>query len=128
MYGFLMVGLGGAIGACMRYATGLGFAGLGSSGAAYATLSVNLVGSFLLGTLSATSLGRAATAPESALWLLLGVGIMGSFTTFSAFSRETFQMLVEGAFIRAGLYMAANLLGAVGAFCAGMMIVRRFVS
>ncbi len=128
MYGFFMVGLGGAIGACLRYATGLGFAGLGAGGAAYATLSVNLMGSLLLGVLSATSIGRAAATPENALWLLLGVGVMGSFTTFSAFSRETFQMLLEGAFIRACLYMAVNLFGAVAAFCAGVLIMRRFVS
>jgi len=37
-------------------------------------------------------------------------------------------MLLEGAFIRASLYMAANLFGAVAAFCAGVLIMRRFVS
>lgn len=122
---FLYVGVGGALGACLRYATSLLMVPLGPQGAAMATLLVNVFGSLLLGLLSAWGLERAVSPT---LWLLVGVGVLGAFTTFSAFSRETVMMLVDGAILRSFAYVGANLVGSIGAFAIGFLLLRRFLA
>jgi len=112
----LFVALGGAIGACLRYGAGVVLVPLGAQAAAYATLLVNVVGSLLLGLLSAWAIERAVSP---ALWLFFGVGVLGAFTTFSAFSRETILMMVDGAMLRAVVYIGANLIGSLAAFALG---------
>lgn len=119
---FLIIGLGGAIGACLRYATSLAFAPLGADGAAQATLCVNVLGSLLLGLLSAWALERAVSPT---IWLFFGVGVLGAFTTFSAFSRETVMMLIDGALLRSLSYIIANLVGSISAFALGFLLLRR---
>ena len=119
---FLIIGLGGAIGACLRYATSLAFAPLGAEGAALATLCVNVLGSLLLGLLTAWALERPLSPT---IWWFFGVGILGAFTTFSAFSRETVLMLLDGAFVRSLSYVGANLIGSVGGFALGFLVLRR---
>ncbi|MEL6829524.1 MAG: fluoride efflux transporter CrcB [Pseudomonadota bacterium] len=121
----LFVGLGGAIGACLRYATGLIFVPLGAQAAAQATLLVNVAGSLLLGLLSAWAVERAMSPT---VWLFFGVGVLGAFTTFSAFSRETVMMLVDGAMVRGFVYIAANLVGSLAAFGLGFFLLRRFLA
>lgn len=79
----LLVGLGGALGAVLRYAVGELLTDLDAPVSA-STLAVNTLGTFALGLLT------FAGAGEEAL-LLLGTGTCGAFTTFSSFSMETVQ-------------------------------------
>ena len=95
---------------------------MGPQGAAVATLLVNVIGSLFLGLLSAWAIERS-TSP--ALWLFIGVGVLGAFTTFSAFSRETIIMLIDGAVVRGLAFVGANLIGAIGAFALGFLLLRR---
>ena len=85
-----LVALGGAFGAALRYAVS---EFLTSDTFPYATLSVNLVGSFLLGILT---VGLAQNLLTSNMALLLGTGVLGAFTTMSTFSVETIQMFDQG--------------------------------
>lgn len=122
MNGFLLVALGGAIGASMRYGAGLAV----GNGAA-ATLLVNVSGSFALGLLTAYGVARSFGG-EQAIWLLVGVGILGAFTTFSTFSRETIYMFMEGETLKGLSFIALNMFGAIGAFAIGLFTLRRLLS
>lgn len=89
-----IVGTGGAIGAILRYLFGIY---IPSDRFPFATLAVNVLGSFLLG------LFVFAGASNDTL-LFVGVGICGSFTTYSSFSVETVRLWETGSRLRAGTY------------------------
>ena len=78
----------------------------------YGTLAVNVLGSLALGWLTTVFLDR----PEINIALRLGivVGFLGAFTTFSAFSFESVQLMLNGAVWRAALNVAANTLVSLG--------------
>jgi len=86
------VALGGALGASARYLTGLGAVRLMGHGFPYGTLTVNVVGSFLMGVLvvSLTHMGGNRFAP------FLMTGLLGGFTTFSAFSLDAATLYERG--------------------------------
>ncbi len=85
----LMVALGGGLGAALRYLTS---EWISNEGFPWATLGVNIVGSFLMGVLA---VGLAEQVISKDLALLLGTGLLGGLTTMSAFSVETIQLLEE---------------------------------
>ena len=122
----LLVASGGAVGAWLRYVFGRATAGMiGASAAAafpWATLAINLIGSFAMGLLA----GRLATyGPEGeSLRLALGVGVLGGFTTFSAFSLETVALAQRGAIGLAALYAGISLIGGIAGLIAGLAIMR----
>lgn len=101
--GFVVVGLGGALGSMTRYAVGLA---VSSSTFPYATLTVNVIGCFCIGLALPSAERAAALSPD--LRLLLVVGFLGGFTTFSAFGYETLALLRSGAGL-ALLNVAANV-------------------
>lgn len=119
---FLLVGIGGAVGAVCRYRlTGLVDA-RGSGRFPWGTLAVNTSGALLLGILAG---GLQVSQPEAetgAAWVLLAVGVLGSYTTVSSFSLQTFALLRSGETGRAmantglsfALCIAAAALGWVG--------------
>ena len=114
----LYVALGGGLGAWLRFVAGRLVA---SAAFPWATLTVNLLGSFAMGLLAAW-LARGA-ASES-LRLLLGVGVLGGFTTFSAFSLEIVTLAERGALAAAGFYVLASLVGGVFGLLAGLGLMR----
>jgi len=122
----LLVAIGGGIGSWLRYMTGRWVINLIGPVAAtafpWATLMVNIVGSFAMGLLAGW-LTRHGTGGETAR-LLLGVGVLGGFTTFSAFSLE-FAVLVERGATATALFYAATslLLGFAGLFI-GLFVTR----
>ena len=108
----LLVGLGGAVGSILRYgATWLGQAAHWSSWAA--TLSVNAIGSFLIGLFMSTC--------ANGDWkLMLVVGLCGGFTTYSTFSSQSFDMLRGGNYLQAGAYVLGTLLLCLACVWAGL--------
>lgn len=82
----VLVGLGGALGAVARYAVG---ELVETDGFPAATLTVNVLGTFVLGVLTFAGAG-------SELTLLVGTGACGAFTTFSSFSVGTVEMWERG--------------------------------
>lgn len=75
------------------------------AGFPWATLSVNLVGSLLLGAVAAATLSNALSEPQA---LLLGVGLLGAFTTMSTFSVETITLVETGQWRLAGAYVVVS--------------------
>lgn len=116
-----MVALGGAIGAVCRYLAGLGIIRLlGHHDFPVAVLTVNILGSFLMGVFV------VAAALRDLTWLspLVMTGILGGFTTFSAFSLETANLIERGAFGQAALYVFLSVGLSVGGLFLGLMAAR----
>lgn len=100
-----LVGTGGAIGALCRHYLG---AWVDVEGFPLGTLTVNLVGSFVLGLVTFANL-------DNAVLLFVGTGACGSFTTFSSFSFDTVRLWETGSRLRAVANATVNLLGALAA-------------
>jgi fluoride exporter len=116
-----LVMLGGALGAGARYLTSLAAAAMWGATFPWGTLAANLIGGFLMGLLIG---GPLSAQPH---WVaFLGIGVLGGFTTFSSFSLETLRMLERGAWVEAGLYIGASVIGAIAACAAGMAAAKAF--
>lgn len=95
MPNILFVGIGGFIGASLRYwAGGLFQDWSGSATFPYGTLAVNLIGCLVIGLLSQLAEARSVFTPQTRL--LLFTGVLGGFTTFSTFGNETYNFLQDG--------------------------------
>ena len=115
----IVVGAGGA-GCGVRYLVGLW---IGARSFPYATLTVNLVGSFLIALVIESALRSTSISPN--LQLALTTGFMGGLTTYSSFNYETTALAAQGASARAALYVGATLIGCVIAGLAGLWLARR---
>jgi CrcB protein len=108
----LLVGLGGGIGSVLRFGAGLL---INSKYFPYATLAVNIIGSFIIGIVFAMSIKETGISTQ---WkLLLATGICGGFTTFSAFSMENLEFFQNGKPGTAIMYVLLSVvLGILAAF------------
>jgi CrcB protein len=105
--------LGAAVGAPVRYLVDRAVQGRHDSVFPWGTLTVNIVGSFVL--------GLVATLAPPDLQVLLGVGFCGGLTTYSTFSYETLRLVEDGA---GGLAVANMLLSvAAGVLAVGLGVV-----
>jgi CrcB protein len=108
----VLIAIAGAAGALTRYGVG---SAVGVRTFPWATLAINVVGSFLLGFLLQAAPGRLSDDVR----LALGVGFLGAFTTFSTFSYETVTMLRDGRTGVALAYVAASVVVGIGAAALG---------
>ncbi len=115
----LAVGIGGAIGAVLRWAVGLWLAGTWSA-FPIGTLLVNCVGGLAIGF----ALVAFDRVPAEALRLLLVTGFLGGLTTFSAFSAESLVLVQRGQLALALVHTAAHVAGALGCAALGWKIGR----
>jgi len=116
-----LVALGGAIGAALRYLTGVGVVRLiGHQEFPLAILAVNVIGSFLMGAFVVAAALRGLTH----LSPFVMTGLLGGFTTFSAFSLETVTLIERGAIGQAGLYVALSVGLSIGALMLGLWVTR----
>ena len=114
--------IAGGLGALGRYyMTGLAHRLLGG-GFPYGTLAVNVLGSFLIGFVMQA--GMSTDIFPRSLRLVITIGFLGAFTTFSAFSYETLGYLEDGAWLMAGGNMLANVVLAITAVFAGVLLGR----
>ena len=121
---FVAVAVGGALGAVSRYSFGLVALALIGNRFPWATLGVNVVGSFLIG-LAAVLIGDRIVDGE--LWRpLVIVGFLGAFTTFSAFSLDTLLLLQQGNYNIALAYATGSVALCLGATFAGMQLAKTF--
>lgn len=119
----LLVLVGGAVGAPLRYLTDLVVQSRHDSVYPWGTFTVNIVGSALLGfVVGATS---TSALPSWAL-ALVGTGFCGSLTTFSTFGFETVRLVEEGSFaeasINAALSLAVGLAAAFGGWAVSGLV------
>jgi CrcB protein len=108
----LLVGIGGFIGAVMRYlVTNWVQDFFQTLSLPYGTLTVNITGCLMIGLLAGLSENRNLFGPEARA--LLFIGVLGGFTTFSTFGYETIQLLRDGeslaAFSNIGLQVCLGL-------------------
>ncbi|MBT8426274.1 MAG: fluoride efflux transporter CrcB [Silicimonas sp.] len=117
----LSVALGGAIGSALRYLMGLGLVRIvGHTGFPLAILSVNILGSFLMGVFVVAAAHRGLT-PLSPFVM---TGLLGGFTTFSAFSLEAVTLYERGDVGQAALYVALSVVLSIGGLVAGLWLAR----
>jgi CrcB protein len=88
----------------------------------YATLSINVGGSFLMGFLFVETLERLTMSPELRTGIL--TGFLGGYTTYSTFQMEMLLLVEQGAAIKALLYLALSLVLGFGAAFGGAYIAR----
>ena len=118
----LLVMLGGAIGAALRFH--LGGVTIRAFGPYFpwGTLIANVSGGLAMGLLAGT-LARIGSHNEP--WrLFIGVGVLGGYTTFSAFSLETFGMIERGQYALAASYVLISVAGAIAGLAAGVLLLR----
>ncbi|MDB2414273.1 fluoride efflux transporter CrcB [Rickettsiales bacterium] len=125
MLTFLLVGLGGAIGAMGRYFTVSKISNIAGHGFPYGTLCVNVFGSLFMGMLIAY---LVKTLPHSnELRAFLAVGILGGFTTFSAFSLDAISLFEKGLILQSAIYVISSVALSIFAVFLGLYMVR-FIS
>lgn len=102
----LLVLVGGAVGAPLRYVVDLLVQARHDSVFPWGTFAVNAVGSLVLGVTAG-----AVSATDGPDWVLtlVGTGFCGALTTFSTFGLETVRLVEEGSFVEAGLNAVASL-------------------
>ncbi|QQE77371.1 fluoride efflux transporter CrcB [Alicyclobacillus sp. SO9] len=117
---FLLVGLGGSIGALLRYQISrwIDMRGFWLSFPT-ATLIVNITGAFLLGWLT-NSIAGLFPSLGSAPMLFLGTGVCGAYTTFSTFTYEALMLFQEGRVLAGITYMSLSFLLGTAAAAVGL--------
>jgi CrcB protein len=115
----VLVGAAGAAGALARYGIGLA---VGTRGFPYATLAINVSGSFVLAVLLTYTTRRGV---DPIVTVPLAVGLLGAYTTWSTFSWETFTMLKTGDTARAVAYVGLSVAVSLVAVLAGYRLGQR---
>lgn len=119
---YLIVFLGGGIGAALRHGVNMGAARLLGTRFPFGTMTVNIFGSLLMGLIVAYFAFKG-DAPQG--WrLFLTTGILGGFTTFSAFSLDVALLYERGQLPLAALYLGASVLVSIAALFAGLWFAR----
>jgi len=119
---YLAVAFGGALGAMARFGVYNAFLKMTDSKFPWATLSVNIVGSFLIGIAFVLLTERAEFSPE--MRGVITVGFLGAFTTFSTFSMDTIGFLEQGHFASAITYVLSSVLVCIIAAWLGLSLSR----
>lgn len=119
---YLFIALFAIVGAFARYGQTLAVQGWLGRDFPYATLSINVFGSFLMGFLFFFTLERMSISPEIRTGLLTGG--LGAYTTFSTFSLETLNLMENGDWGKAASYAVGSVLLSVGAAVLGAYLSR----
>ncbi len=122
--GYLIVFLGGGIGAACATASISRVARAFGTAFPYGTLLINITGSFIMGLVAAYF---AFKGDASQHWrLFLTTGILGGYTTFSAFSLDAALLYERGEVGLAALYVVASVALSIAGLFAGFALVRNF--
>ena len=121
MLNCVIVGIGGFIGTVCRYLIGLLPFEM-ESGFPVKTLTINVIGAFLISLIAAIAAENKSFPPQVAL--MLRVGICGGFTTFSAFAYESADLMKNGQTVAAFAYICISVVLGVAAVFAAQMLVR----
>ena len=122
MWTYVAIAIGGALGCWARYAqTGWVQAVFGRD-FPVATMSINVIGSFLMGFLFILTLERLMIPPSVRVGVLTGV--LGGYTTFSTFEMETLLLAENGEFVKAALYVVLSVVIGFAAAFGGAYLAR----
>jgi CrcB protein len=123
--GYLIVFLGGGLGAACRHGVNIAIARLIGMTFPYATLIENVSGSLLMGVLVGLFAFRGH--PSQHWQLFLTTGILGGYTTFSTYSLDVVLLYERGELGLAALYALTSVVLAVCGLFAGLTFVRQFI-
>ena len=122
---YIAIAIGGSCGAIARYwmqtstHQWLGF------GFPYGTLTVNILGSLLMGFLSVLLVHRFEVSEAVRVGLL--IGFLGSFTTFSTFAMDVLQLTDSGAILKAVSYVLLSVMCCIIGAWAGLLTARQLI-
>jgi CrcB protein len=121
---YLIVFLGGGLGASLRHGINVASARAFGPAFPYGTLTVNITGSIVMGLIAGYF---AFKGDASQQWrLFLTTGVLGGYTTFSAFSLDVALLYERGEIGLAALYVAASVLLSIAGLFAGLALARSF--
>ena len=123
MFKFIAIFIGGGLGATGRYLTTLACSKICAC-FPLGTLSVNIIGSFIMGFCFLKKKKKISVPNEFKLFLT--VGFCGGLTTFSTFSLDVWNMFFAGEFLKAALYILLSIILSLGALFAGVMVAKQF--
>src|SRR5258707_3194615 len=107
MWTYVAIAIGGTLGCWARYAQSNLVQAVFGRGFPVATLSINVIGSFLMGFLFIVTLERLMIPPSVRVGVLTGV--LGGYTTFSTFEMETLLLAENGEFVKAALSVVLSV-------------------
>ena len=116
------IAIGGAVGALGRHFVNVALGSLLGTGFPWGTVTVNIVGSFLMGVLIHMLAVSWNVSPE--MRALLTVGALGAFTTFSTFSLDVVTMYERDELLLTGIYIAVSVVASIGALFVGLRLAR----
>jgi CrcB protein len=117
---YLLIAIGGSLGAIARYWVGLAVADRMGTKFPYGTLVINITACLIIG-FSLVFLGRRAEL-NPAWRFMIPIGFIGAYSTFSTFEWETFTTIQTGAFFLAALYVVLSFfLGLIAVWCGALL-------
>jgi CrcB protein len=122
MWTYVAIAIGGTLGCWARYAQSNLVQAVFGRGFPVATLSINVIGSFLMGFLFIVTLERLMIPPSVRVGVLTGV--LGGYTTFSTFEMEALLLAENGEFVKAALYVVLSVVIGFAAAFGGAYIAR----
>ena len=120
------IAAGGAVGAVLRHGVNIAAFKLFGDGFPWGTLTVNILGSFIMGALIV--LFAHIWQPSQTVKVFLITGLLGAFTTFSTFSLDVSTLWERGDMLATAGYVIGSVVLSVGALFLAMALVRNLVS
>ena len=125
MQKILYVGIGGFIGASLRYIISIQSVKLFGANFPFGTLIVNVLGGFLMGVIMQISTDNTLISTNQRLFLT--TGILGGLTTFSTFSLETTNLFSDSRYILGTLNICFNLFLSLFGVILGKLLIQRII-
>lgn len=119
---YLIVFLGAGVGGAARHAVNTAAARILGYGFPFGTLTVNILGSIIMGLLTEFFVVRSGLPQE--LRLFLTTGLLGGFTTFSTFSLDTISLWERGQWVIAAGYVALSIVASLAGLFLGLLMIR----
>lgn len=121
---YLLVFVGGGLGASLRHAVNVGCARVCGLNFPYGTFVINITGSLVMGLIAGYLAFKGEASQPWRLFIM--TGILGGYTTFSAFSLDSVLLYERGELGLAAFYVVGSVVLSVAGLLAGLSLMRHF--